>query len=106
MLGALPVLRSAFAPGPARLPPASSAYNSAVNTYRFPVVIEGDVDGFFAYCPDFQGCYTQGNTFEEALANIRDAVRLHVELRLDAGEPIAQAARDWPTNAGGPSAPA
>jgi predicted RNase H-like HicB family nuclease len=66
-----------------------------VNTYRFPVVIEGDEDGFFAYCPDLQGCYTQGKTFEEALANIRDAVRLHIEDRLDTGESIPEPARDW-----------
>ena len=61
-----------------------------MNTYRFPVVIEGDKDGFFAYCPDLQGCYTQGKTFEEALANIRDAVRLHIEDRLSTGEAIPE----------------
>ena len=57
-----------------------------MNTYRFPAVIESDSDGFFAYCPDLQGCYTQGRTFEEAIANIRDAVRLHLEDRLSRGE--------------------
>jgi len=62
-----------------------------VNTYRFPVVIESDSDGFFAYCPDLQGCYTQGRTFEEAIANMRDAVRLHLEDRLSRGEPIGSA---------------
>ena len=62
-----------------------------MKTYRFPVVIESDSDGFFAYCPDLQGCYTQGRTFEEALANIRDAVRLHLEDRLSRDEPIPEA---------------
>jgi len=57
-----------------------------VSTYRFPVVVESDSDGYFAYCLDLQGCYTQGRTFEEALTNIRDAVRLHIEDRLDRGE--------------------
>ena len=59
-----------------------------MQTYRFPVVIESDSDGFFAYCPDLQGCYTQGRTFEEALVNIRDAARLHLEDRLSTGEPV------------------
>ena len=61
-----------------------------MKTYRFPIVIESDRDGFFAYCPDLQGCYTQGSTFEEAMANIRDAVRLHLEDRLSTGEPIPE----------------
>jgi predicted RNase H-like HicB family nuclease len=56
------------------------------------VVPESDSDGFFAYCPDLQGCYTQGRTFEEAIANIRDAVRLHLEDRLARGDPILQRA--------------
>ena len=58
--------------------------------YRFSVVIEKDEDGYFAVCPDLQGCCTQGSTYEEALSNIRDCIRLHVEDRLSSGEEIAQ----------------
>ena len=58
--------------------------------YRFPGVIEKDGDGYFAFCPELQGCYTQGDTYEEALENIRDAIRLHVEDRLESGEEITQ----------------
>ena len=47
--------------------------------HRFTVVIEKDQDGFYAYCPQFQGCYTQGETYEQTLNNIKDAIRLHVE---------------------------
>ena len=50
--------------------------------YRFPVVIEKDEDGYYAFCPDLQGCYTQGDTYEEALRNIEDCIRLHIEDRL------------------------
>jgi predicted RNase H-like HicB family nuclease len=81
-------------------------YNEPMNTYRFPVVIEDDEDGFFAYCPDLQGCYTQGKTFEEALGNIRDALRLHIEDRLDTSESIPQPERDWLMIGGGFSTPA
>ncbi len=61
-----------------------------MKTYRFSVVIEKDSKGYFALCPELQGCYTQGATYEEALANIKDAIRLHVEDRLEAGEEVPQ----------------
>ncbi|MBI4571328.1 MAG: type II toxin-antitoxin system HicB family antitoxin [Chloroflexi bacterium] len=63
-----------------------------MRSYRFSVVIEGDEDGFVAYCPELQGCYTQGKTYDEALRNIRDAVRLHLEDRLERGEQIPEPA--------------
>lgn len=49
--------------------------------HHFTVVIEKDAHGYFAYCPHLQGCYTQGETYEEALKNIEDAIRLHIEDR-------------------------
>lgn len=62
-----------------------------MRNYRFSVIIERDEDGYFAFCPELQGCYTQGDTYEEVLENIKDAIRLHVEDRLGAGEGIPQA---------------
>lgn len=59
-----------------------------MKNYRFSVVIERDEDGYFAFCPELQGCYTQGETYEEALKNIEDAIRLHLEDRLKSGEEI------------------
>jgi len=59
--------------------------------YRFSVVIEKDPDGYFAWCPELQGCYTQGTTYEEALEALRDAIRLHLEDRLANHESIPQA---------------
>lgn len=59
--------------------------------YRFTVVIERDEEGYFAFCPELQGCYTQGGTYEEALRNIKDAIRLHIEDCLESGEAIPQA---------------
>ncbi len=59
--------------------------------YEFTIVIERDEDGrFLAICPALQGCYTEGETEEEARASIEDAIRLHVEDRLESGEPIYQ----------------
>jgi predicted RNase H-like HicB family nuclease len=53
--------------------------------YRFTVVIERDEEGYFVFCPELQGCYTQGATYEEAVENIKDAIRLHVADRLENG---------------------
>lgn len=61
-----------------------------MKTYKLSVVIEKDSDGYFAFCPELQGCYAQGETYEEALGNIKDAIRLHLEDRLEAGEEIPQ----------------
>ena len=55
-------------------------------TYRLAVVIEKDQDGYYAWCPALQGCYTQGDTYEETLENIHDAVQLHIEDRRASGE--------------------
>jgi len=49
------------------------------------VVIEKDRDGYFAFTPELQGCYSQGDTYEEAKENIRDAIALHIEDRLESG---------------------
>lgn len=50
-------------------------------TYNLPVIVEKDQDGFFvADCPEIQGCHTQGNTLEQALTNIRDAIKLHLKI--------------------------
>lgn len=59
-----------------------------MKTYHFAAVIEKDADGYYAFCPKLQGCYTNGETFEEARANLIDAIRLHLEDRLADGEEI------------------
>ena len=62
-----------------------------MGVYKFSVVIEKDIDGYFAFCPELQGCYTQGDTYEEALENIKDAIRLHIKDRIESGEEVPQA---------------
>lgn len=61
-----------------------------MSVYKFSVVIERDMDSYFAICPELQGCYTQGDTYEEVLKNIKDAIRLHIEDRIESGEEIPQ----------------
>ena len=59
-------------------------------TYRFAVRVERHADGHVACCDELQGCCAQGDTFDAAMAAIRNAVRLHVEDRLACGEEIPQ----------------
>jgi len=56
--------------------------------YRISVIVEKDTDGYMALCPELQGCYAQGETYEEVMANLRDAVELHIQDRLSVGEKI------------------
>ncbi len=56
--------------------------------YHFSAIVGHDADGYWAQCPELQGCCTQGDTYEEALNNPREAVTLHVEDRLACGEEI------------------
>ena len=61
-----------------------------MKTYRFSIIVEKDREGYFAFCPELQGCYTQGETYEETLKNIKDAIMLHLADRTEAGEEIPQ----------------
>ena len=57
-----------------------------MHTHHFTIVVEKDKNGYYAYCPQLQGCYTQGDTYEETLKNIEDAVKLHLEDRIELKE--------------------
>lgn len=47
---------------------------------EFPVVLTPDEDGgFVVECPVIPGCVSQGDTRDEALANIREAIELCLE---------------------------
>ena len=61
-----------------------------MKSYKFSGVIEKDKDGYFAFCPELQGCYTQGETYEETIKNIKDAIHLHLEDRIESGEEIPE----------------
>lgn len=43
------------------------------------VIIEKDQDGYFARILELEGCVSQGNTYEEALFNIKEAGELYLE---------------------------
>ena len=56
---------------------------------RFTVVLEKEPDeGFVASVPALPGCVSQGDTREEALRNIREAIELYLEDCRESGDPI------------------
>lgn len=60
-----------------------------MSDHEFTILIERDEDGvFIATCPALAGCHSQGDTREEAIENIKDAIALHIEARRELGEPI------------------
>jgi predicted RNase H-like HicB family nuclease len=56
---------------------------------KFTVTIDRDEDGVWVVeCPSIPGCVSQGATREEALENIKDAIRLCLEVRAERGLPL------------------
>ena len=46
---------------------------------KVSVVIEKDEYGYYAYCPELEGCQTQGDSLEEVMTNIKEAIELYLE---------------------------
>lgn len=64
---------------------------------RYPVLIEPlseeDGGGFLATVPDLPGCMSDGETPEEALVNVQDAILAWIEAATDMGQPIPEPSR-------------
>ena len=50
-------------------------------TVKYKVVVRESEEGFSVSCPGLPGCWSQGTTEEEALDNIREAIREYLEAR-------------------------
>jgi len=56
---------------------------------KLPVIVQQDEEGWYvAECPAIPGCISQGRTLEEALVNVREAMELCLEVRLEEGLPL------------------
>ena len=52
---------------------------------RYVVILEQDANGFGAYVPDLPGCVSVGDTKDEALRLIQEAIKLHLESMREEG---------------------
>lgn len=61
---------------------------------RYSVLLTADAEdgGFTVRVPTLPGLHTQGETYEQALANARDAIAFHLECLEAEGEPIPEEA--------------
>jgi predicted RNase H-like HicB family nuclease len=56
---------------------------------KFHITLDRDEDGvWIAACPAIPGCVSQGETKEEATENIRDAIKMCLEVRAEQGLPL------------------
>lgn len=59
------------------------------------ITVGRDEDGMLiAECPAIPGCVSQGKTEQEAIENIRDAIRQCLEVRAERGMPLTVATRE------------
>ena len=62
---------------------------------KFLVSLDRDEDGaWVAVCPAVPGCVSQGATKDEALENVRDAIRACLEVRAERGMPLTVETRE------------
>jgi antitoxin HicB len=55
----------------------------------YSVTLDPDLEGgYVAHIKDLPGCFTQGETLEETMANIQEARELWIETAYEMGDPI------------------
>jgi predicted RNase H-like HicB family nuclease len=63
---------------------------SPTSEMKYVVIVEKGENSFGAYVPDLPGCAVVGETREEALRLIREAMELHVSSLREQGDPLPE----------------
>lgn len=67
----------------------SGLSGGGMKVYDFKVILEPEPDGgYVVSCPSLRDCYSEGETVEKALVNIKEAIELVLEDMKAHGEPI------------------
>ncbi len=62
-----------------------------MKTYFYKTIIEpAEEGGYTAYVPKLPGCVSEGETYEETLANIREALTLYLEVAKERNQEILE----------------
>lgn len=65
--------------------------NYAERAQRYLVLVEGGPpSNFGAWSPDVPGCVATGDSFDECVQNMREAIASHIEVLDDYGDPIPE----------------
>jgi len=63
--------------------------SGSLSTFHYTIILEREPDGgYHASCPALKECHSQGDTLDEAVANIREAIEAFLESIKAHGEPI------------------
>jgi len=73
----------------------TSGTEAEMSGYRFSAYVIRDREGWIAHCPEFPDCRARGETYELALDNLREVIRIYVEDGL--GDDEAPPQRDNPS---------
>ncbi len=46
---------------------------------KVSIIIEKDNYGYYAFCPELEDCQSQGDTLDEVMVNIKEAIELYIE---------------------------
>ncbi len=61
---------------------------TALDKYEIIIFWSNEDDCFVADVPELPGCMAHGNSYEDALRNIRDAIGLWLDTAREIGDPI------------------
>jgi predicted RNase H-like HicB family nuclease len=57
---------------------------------KYTVIIEQGPNNYSAYVPDLPGCVSTGESYEDVLQNIHEAIEGHIQVMHEHGDPIPQ----------------
>ena len=55
---------------------------------KYTVIIESGLNNYSAYVPDLPGCVSTGESYDEVMRNIHDAIEGHLGIMREFGDPI------------------
>ncbi len=56
---------------------------------KYTVILEkGQESGYVAHVPALRGCVSEGDSREQALANVKEAIEVYIEALLEDGIPV------------------
>lgn len=61
-----------------------------IDVSQYTIILEPSADGYGAHSPDVPGCVAVGDTREECLLLMQEALKEHVEMLIELGKPVPE----------------